>query len=153
MNAEFRQQQHEIDRQLAALAEHLRAPAPDPDSVAGIKTAVRKEARRLQRRDRRFAVLRPLVGAAAAVLLAVGLSLPGGSEPLGQIPAFDDDPAAVFSDWVDALEESGEQFARLLGDDWLFEGLESGGEKNGEVSDPLDSLEESLESFEQMIGA
>jgi hypothetical protein len=153
MNAEFEQRQHEIDRQLAALAEHLRAPALHPDSVAGVKTAVREEARRLQRRDRRLVMLRPLVGAAAAVLLVVGLSLPGSSEPVGQISAFGDDPAAVFSDWVDALEESGEQFARLLGDDWLFEGLESGSERNGEVSDPLDSLEESLESFEQMIEA
>ena len=153
MDAEFEQQQHEIDRQLAALAEQLRAPAPHPDSVAGVKAAVGEEARRLQRRDRRFAALRPLVGAAAAVLLAVGLSLPGGSEPLGQMSTLGDNPAAIFSDWVDALEESGEQFARLLEDDWLFEGLESGGEENGDAGDPLDSLEESLESFERMIEA
>jgi hypothetical protein len=153
MNAEFEQQERKIDRGLAALATNLRAPAPRPERIADIKEAVSTEARRLQRRQRRLVALRPLVGVAAALLLLVGLNVPGGSGWSGQLFAPGEDPEAVFAGWVDALGESREQFTRLFEADWLPESPGPGAEQNGAGRDPLDSLEESLESFEQIIGA
>ncbi|MFQ5805037.1 MAG: hypothetical protein ACE5I3_01165 [Phycisphaerae bacterium] len=153
MDHEFQRQEREIDRRIAALATYLRAPAPRPGFLAEVKAALSAEAQRLQRRQRRLVALRPLAGVAAALLLAVSLSLPRGSSLSEQEFALGQSPGAVFADWVDALEESGEQFTKLLEEDWLFEGFGSGGGENGDVGDPLDSLEESLESFERMTGA
>ena len=153
MNAEFDRQQHEIDRQVAALGGWLDSPTPRPDAVARVKTAVAEETGRLRRRDRRLAALRPLVGAAAALLLAVGLSLSGDPDLAGRSFTLGGDPDAIFTDWVDALDESGGQFARLLEDDWLFEYSAPGNDEYDEFGDPLDSLEESLQSFEEIVGA
>ncbi len=153
MNRHFERQQREIDQQLAELAGQLRAPALRSQCLADIKLAVGVEARRLQRRQRRFVVLRPWLGAAAALLLTVGLSLPRDSAPSRLVFDLGDNPDAVFADWVDALGESGQQFTMLFEDDWLFEDFGPGGEENGDAGDPFDSLEESLESFERIIGA
>jgi hypothetical protein len=153
MDRDFKRQEREISQQLAALATYLRAPAPCPQRIADVKAAVGAEAQRLQRRQRRFLTLRPLVGVAAAVVLVVVLSVPRGSGLSEPAFAGSEKPGAVFTEWVDALGASGEQFGRLLEEDWLFEGLGPGGEENGEGGGPFDSLEESLESFERMIGA
>lgn len=153
MNEEFKQLEREIERQLAGLAPYLGRPSARPESVDAVKAAVGEEARRLGRRERRRLALRPLVGVAAAALLMVGLSLP---QRVGQPgPAFElaADADATLADWVDALAESGEQFTRLLEEDWRFDGLGSEVDENGENSDPIDSLEESLQAFEQMMEA
>ncbi|GAG33383.1 unnamed protein product, partial [marine sediment metagenome] len=97
--------------------------------------------------------LRPWIGAAAAVVLIVGLSLPFASTTQRALLAPGGNPELAFSDWVAALDESGQQFTSLLGDDWLLETPGSGAGENGDNGDPLDSLEESLESFERIIGA
>jgi hypothetical protein len=152
MNAEFEQQQREIDRQIAMLAEHFGSAAPPADVVARVKSAVEAEAERLRRRDHRLVMLRPLLGAAAAFLLVVGLSLTSGNEPTDSSFAVGGDPDAVFAAWVDALDESGDQFTRLLGDDWLLMDPAPSDDGRSEDDDPLDSLEESLESLEQIIG-
>jgi hypothetical protein len=153
MNAEFRQQEREIDRGLTALATNLRAPAPRPERIADIKAAMSAEAQRLRRRKGRLVALRPLVGIAAGLLLALVLSLPGGTRSSERMVAFDESPGVVFADWVDALGESREQFTRLLDAGWSPEGFGPGSEENGAGRDPLDSLEESLESFEKIVGA
>lgn len=150
MNAEFERQEREIDRQLAALAWHLRSPAPGRECVACVRAVVGAEARRLQRRQRLLMVLRASAGVAAALALALGLSLPRGSTPSGRWLDAGEKPDAVFVDWIDALGESGEQFTRLIEDDWLLEGFGPGGDENGDGG-PLDSLEESLERFERMM--
>ena len=153
MDAKSEQHEREVDRELADLATHLDGPAPPPGRIAAIKNVVDAEARRLQRRQRRIVALRPWIGAAAAVALTVGLSLPFGSATRSVLLALDANPEVAFSDWVQALDESGRQFTSLLGDEWLLEASGSGGEENGDAGNPLDRLQESLESFERMIGA
>jgi len=153
MDREFERQERESDRQLTALARYLRAPTPRPKLIVDIKEAMSAEAQRLRRRQRRLVALRPLVGVAAALLLAVGLSLPRGSGLSEQMFSVGESPGQVFADWVDALGESREQFTRLLDAAWFPEGFGPGDEENGAGRDPLDTLEESLESFEQIIGA
>jgi hypothetical protein len=153
MDPQFEQHERELDRQLADLAPHLDAPVPRSGLIAQVKSAVDAEARRLRRRNRRIVALRPWIGAAAAVLLTVGLSLPIGSD--GHRVPFNLGPssAIAFNDWVDALDETGQRFTALLGDEWLFETPGSGDNQGNGAGDPLDSLEESLESFERIIGA
>jgi hypothetical protein len=146
---DWQSQQPELDRQLADLAPRLAGPAPRPEHLATIRNAVAAEARRLHR----LAALRPWIGAAAAVLLTVGLSLPFGTGTRYPAALRDASPEAVFNDWVAALDDSGRQFAGLLESDWLLAPADSGAEENGDGSDPLESLEESLQSFEHMIGA
>jgi hypothetical protein len=153
MNTDFRRQEREIDRGLAALAASFRAPAPRPQSVAAIKAAMSAEAQRLRRRQRRLVTLRPLVGVAAALVLAVGLSLPRGSPLSADVFAAGENPEAFFVGWLDALGASGEQFTRLLEEDWFIERLGPAGEENGEGGDRFDSLEESLQSLERIVGA
>jgi hypothetical protein len=152
MDAELKRQQREIDRQMAMLAENFSSAAPPADVIARVKSAVEAEAERLRQRDHRLVVLRPLLGAAAALLLAIGLSLTSGNVPTNSSFAVGGDPDAVFAAWVDALDESGDQFTRLLGDDWLLMDPAPSDDGRGEGDDPLDSLEESLESLEQIIG-
>jgi hypothetical protein len=152
VNAQFEQYEREVERGLADLATRLDQPAPNAEQIAALKRVVVAEARRLGRRQRRITRLRPWLGAAAAVLLTVGLSLPFGSTPREVVVATDH-LDVVFSDWLDALDESGQQFTSLLGDDWLLETRGSGADEDGSLGDPLGSLEESLESFERIIGA
>ena len=151
MNAQFEQYEREVERGLADLATRLDQPAPNAEQIAAVKNTVAAEARRLGRRQRRITRLPPWLGA-AAVLLAVGLSLPFGSTPREAAVAIDHSDV-VFSDWLDALDESGQQFTSLLGDDWLLETRGSDADEDGSLGDPLGTLEESLESFERIIGA
>jgi hypothetical protein len=153
MEGQFEQQEREVDRRIADLATLLDGPLPRPEHIAAVKNAVDREARRLRRRQRRLVGLRPWIGAAAAVALAVGLSLPFDSATRPALLAPYENPAVAFNDWVNALDESGRQFTSLLGDNWLLEASGSGGDENGDVGEPLDSLKESLESFEIIIGA
>lgn len=151
MDRQFEQYERDVDRELAALAEQLDGPALSAARVDAVKNAVDAEARRLQRRRRRVAALRPWIGAAAALALTVGLNLPFGSATPRILLQSAGNPELAFNDWVNALDESGQQFTSLLGDDWLLETTGTG--ENGGNGDPLDSLEESLESFERIIGA
>jgi hypothetical protein len=153
MDRQFEQHEREIDRQLADLAPHLDGPAPRREHIAAIKDLVALEAGRLRGRQRRLVALRPLIGAAAALLLTVGLSLPFGSSVHRATFTVDDDPEMIFGDWVDALDETGERFTRLFDDNWYLNVSGSKSDANTEVRDSLDSLEESLESFEGIIGA
>ena len=153
MDVQFQQHEREVDRELADLATHLDSPTPRPERIAAIKNAVDVEARRLRRRQQRIVALRPWIGAAAAVLLTVGLSLPFGPTAYRPLLAPDESPEVAFGDWADALDETGRRFTSLLGDDWLLKASGPGGDEDGHMGDPLDSLEESLESFERMIGA
>jgi hypothetical protein len=153
MDRQLEQHEREIDRQLAGLAPRLDGPAPRRERIAAIKDAIDVEARRLRRRERRIVTLRPWIGAAAALLLTVGLSLPFGPRGYQAPLAADEDPAVAFGNWVAALAETGERFAVLFDDDWYLGAEASDGEENADVADPFDSLEESLESFARMIGA
>ena len=153
MNAEFRQRERELDRQLAAIAPHLDAPAPGEECIAHLRQAVDQEAQRLGRRRKLLVRARPWLGAAAALLLAVGLSLPTETGTHAPPVAAGDNPDEAFTNWVDALGESGEQFTRLLDDNWLLNASGTDGGENGEVVDPFDSLEESLQAFERMTEA
>ena len=153
MDRQLEQNEREVDRQLGDLAEHLDAPGPRPERIAAITNAVDVEARRLRRRQRRIVALRPWISAAAAVLLSIGLSLPFASTARQALLGPDERPEVALDDWFDALNESGREFTRLLGDDWLLEAPASGDDENGDTGDPLDSLKESLESFERIIGA
>ena len=153
MNAQFEKLQRKIDRQLAALAPHLRAPALSPQRLASINAALADELRRLQRRQRYLVALRPWVAVAAAVLLAVGFNLPRGSRLLAPGLGLNESAELALADWADALGESGERFTRLFDEDWVLDDFGAGADDGGMGGDPLDSLRESLESFEQMIGA
>jgi len=153
MDRNLEQHGHEVDRRLAELAEHLGAPAPRREHIAAIKDAIDAEARRLRRRERRIVRLRPWIGAAAAVLLTVGLSVPLGPRAYQALLAADEDPAVAFGNWVAALDETGERFTMLFGDDWYLGADGANGQENTDVGDSLDSLEESLESFERIVGA
>ena len=153
MSGNLEQLERELDRQIAELGERLRAPAPGPACLARVTAAVDAENRRLQRRGPRLALLRVCIGAAAAMLLGVGLSVTREAVPVEEVLHLEDDPEVAVTDWVDAMDESEERFTRLFEDQWLFEGLERGGNDAGESADPLKSVEESLESFEQMIEA
>lgn len=153
MNADVNRQEREIERQLAELTPHLNAPAPSEACLARVRAAVGVETRRLRARARWFVALRPWMAAAAAVALAVGLGLPGGADRTGSVFDPDESLDAILGDWVAALDDSGDRFARLLEVDWLAEGFDSTGEDSNTGEDALDSLEESLESFERMIEA
>ncbi len=153
MDRQFEQHGREVDRRLADLAEHLGAPAPRRERIAAIKDAIDVEARRLRRREGRIVALRPWIGAAAALLLTVGLSLPFGPGGYQALLAADENPEVAFGNWVAALDETGERFARLFDDDWCLGADGPNGQENTDVGDSLDSLEESLESFERIVGA
>jgi hypothetical protein len=153
MSADVDRQEREIERQLAELAPHLSAPAVPDACRARVQAAVGAEARWLRARERRFVALRPWLAAAAAVALAVGLGLPGETERTGLVFNPNENPEAILADWVDALGDSGDRFARLLEVDWLAEGFDATGEDGNSGEDALDSLEESLESLERMIEA
>jgi hypothetical protein len=153
MNPQLEQLERQIGRQLAELTPDLDAPAPRPECIAQLKVRVDAEARRLRRRQRRLVAARPWIGVAAAVLLAIGLSLPPAAGPGELVIGPVQDADAAFVGWLDALDQSEERFAALLEEDWLLNGSVPAGEENGEGIDPLDSLEQSLESFERMIGA
>lgn len=153
MGSDFDPRERETEREFTELALRLPGLSPQRACLERVKAAVDEEARRLRVRRRRLVALRPWVAAAAAVLLAVGLDPPGGSDSTGLPPDPARNPDAILADWVDALGESGEQFARLLDESWLSIGLGfgPGGDVDNEGPDPLDSLEESLESFERML--
>lgn len=152
MKPELKQLEREVERQLAELGEHLRAPGPSARCIASVRSAVSAEARRLRQRQRRLVLLRPWAGIAAAALLVLGLSLPRAFEASAVAVDLGEDADAIVVGWVDALVDSGEQFTRLLEEDWLLNGSGAGDESTDGV-DPLDSLEESLDSFAQLIGA
>jgi hypothetical protein len=152
VDAEFEQAQREVEREFAALRKLLDAPTPRAERLAEIKAAVDTEARWL-RSQRRFRRLRPWVGVAAAVLLMASLSLPSVWQPSRPIVAPGDDAETVFVDWVEALEESGEQLTWLLEEDWLLDIRRPGLEDDGQSGSPLDALEGSFEAFEQVLGA
>ncbi len=152
MDPRFEKQEREIDRQLAGLAERLDPPAPRPECLASIKANIDEQARRMRRRAMWVAAWRPWLGAAAALLLMVGLSLPPASKSTTKVHSWES-PEAVFAGWVDALGESETRFALLLEDSMYIEGAGFYSESDGDIVDPFESLEESLESFEYMVGA
>lgn len=151
MTADMEHLERDVERQFAELGRLLDA-TPSAGAVERVKSAVDSELARLHRRDRLASVLRPWVGAAAAVLLAVGLATPRAAHPTDSLLALSDNPEQAFSGWVKALDESGEQFAALLDDDWILDAYGAFGDDDGADIDPLDSLEESFESLERMIG-
>lgn len=153
MDRQFEKHEREIDRQIADLARQIDAPAPRRERIAAIKDVVDAEARRLRGRERRLISLRPWIGAAAALLLLVGLSLPFGSSGRRMWSVPDADPEAAFSDWVRAFDETDERFTALFDDGWYLNVNSATRDANAEVRDSLDSLQESLESFESIIGA
>jgi hypothetical protein len=153
MGEQFQQHEREVDRELADLAPRFDRPSPRPERIAAIKDAIDAEARRLRRRERRIVALRPWIGAAAALLLTVGLSLPVGSRGYQALLAADEDPGVAFGNWMAALAETRERFAALFNDDWYLGAEGSNGEENTDVADSFDSLEESLESFARIMGA
>lgn len=151
MTGDMKQLEREIERQFDGVGRLFDA-APSPASVERVKSALDEEMSRIRRRDSLMSYVRACVGAAAAVLLTLGVTLPRSSQPPDWF-VLDDNPEQAFSEWVDALDESGAQFARLLDGGWIFDCY---GDFDNDIEtdlDPLDSLEESFESLEHVIGA
>ena len=152
MDPRFDNQERELDRRLAELADRLDVPAPRPECLASIKANMDGEVRRMQHREIRLSAWRPWLGAAAALLLTVGLSLPLGSKSAPRV-ILRDNPEIAFAGMLEALGESETRFALLFEESMCFEGSGSYSDPGSEVVDPFESLEDTLESFEYIMGA
>ncbi len=153
MSTDFEQIEQDVEHTLGALADRIDAPPPREVWVAAVKSAVTDEARRWRRRRRLHGVLRPAVGIAAAVVLAIGVQLPGRPDTTLDLRAPAGDPDAAVAAWLGALEDSGDRLTALVDQDAFLDAQGNGGDSGSREADPLRLIEESLDHFESMIGA
>ena len=127
--------------QEAELLGNLSTPAPRPEVVDRVRQAVRAEAARLGGSRRTWMVTPRWVGAAAAVVLALGLQgvFSGSRTP---------DAGELFDVWAEAVDDSSEQFTLLLDDDWMLAGDD--GETGAQVEGLLDSLDSAFEQLSSL---
>lgn len=151
MTGDMRQLERELERQIDGLGRLLDA-APSSASVERLKSALDEETSRIGRRQSLMSYVRVCMGAAAAVLLALGLTLPRAPQLQSSPFALDDNPEQAFTEWVDALDESGAQLTSLLDDGWFLDCYGDSDDASEVEGDPLNNLEESLESLERVIG-
>jgi hypothetical protein len=141
MNDALDKLQHTLDRQMGLLARHLRTPAPRPEAIRRVRSAVAREAAQVERQAHRLRLIRRWAAAAAAVLLAIGLGWPPATEQPGNITP--GDPAEMLAEWTGAVDESSNQIAALLSGDWLPDKTEATGNEERQLEDLLDSLDQS----------
>jgi hypothetical protein len=141
MNDTLDKLERTLDRQMNLLARHLRTPAPRPDAIQRIRSAVAREAAQVERRARGMRFIRRWTAAAAAILLAAGLGWPPPAEQLGTITP--GDPAEMLTEWAGAVDESSNQIAALLSEQWVPDRTEPAGNEERQLEDLLDSLDQS----------
>lgn len=137
----------QLERQVERDMELLRALPPAAlraEVLTRIQGSVRREAERIARMRNTLRGLRALAGAAAALLLALGIS----ASITGRLAVVDNDHEVLVSDWTAAWEESTTRVAGLVepgGAD-----LPDGADAETELDDVLRSLDQSLERFESL---
>lgn len=139
MNDELDKLEREVEREMDLLRD-LPATSPALECVARVKASVGAEARRLARRRRVLRWTGTGMGAAAVLLIAVGMVLWHGRQPRG----FSSSDAAL-AEWATALDESNARLASLLsvaGD--------TSADENAELDELFRGLDESLWHFENL---
>lgn len=152
MPDDFDNLEREIDRILAGLAERLDVPPLSPAASEWLLRSVRASGAQWRSRRRLMTASRPVLGAVAAAVLLVLMPMRWSSEPVGWRDVARTGPDVLLDDWVDAADQSTEQVARILTQEWMFTGFGSSGSAD-EDYDSLDSLDESFERIEQLLGA
>jgi anti-sigma-K factor RskA len=136
-----------VERELEILA-GLPTPAPRPEVLQRVQTAVRAEAARLHRRAALRRELPRWLGVAAAAVLAVGLnSVLMRSPAPAPLPSDGSELLDAWSDALsDALEDSSDRFHFLLADGWLA------GDQMEQSGDALEGLFESFDTSLEQLG-
>lgn len=132
-----------VEQEMALLRD-LPAATPRPECLAQVKAAVVAEAGRLARRRRALWWTGTGLGAAAAVLLAVGW-LTFGRHARAILTS---DPDTALTEWAAALDESNARLASLLNGGGMYGDV--GGDENAELDELFRSLDESLRCFENL---
>ncbi len=135
-----------VEAELARWSPAFDPPMPSVASVSRARGAMLATARRRAWKLR----LQWSMSAAAAVLLALVLSLPGGA-PHSALPEAwppSADPAIVLEEWSDALEESGDRLAGVV-DPTLNATLDA--DRDAAADDALDALSESLDALSALL--
>ncbi len=86
---------------------------------------------------------RPWIGAAAALVLAIGWVT---QTP----PATPVDPETLLADWASAWEESSERLVVVLDEGWLFGAGDDGVDEDAELDDLFQGLDQSFDRFEAL---
>jgi hypothetical protein len=135
--------EQDVEQELALLCD-LPTVTPGPECLSRVKAAVVAEANRLARRRRLLRWTGRSVGAAAAVLLAVGGIALWQRGPQRHAP----DPDAALTEWATALDESNARLASVLSAGGTYG--DAGEDENAELDELLRSLDESLQRFENL---
>lgn len=139
MNGELHKLMLEVERELTLL-DALPDTVPTPAAVARVRSAVVATARLQGERRRRLGFVVGVLSAAAAVLLACGLT----TRPVAPMPVAD--TARMAATWTNAFDESGEKLASLIDGGWLTETY-GNGNSTRDVDDLLDSFDETLDAW------
>lgn len=139
MNGDLHKLMLDVEREMTLLDTLPRA-VPDPAAVGRVRSAVAAAARLEGGRRRRLGFAAGALSAAAAVLLACGLT----SRPMSPAPVADTTHMAAT--WTSAFDESGENLASLIDGGWLTEAYGSGSPAS-DVDDLLDSFDETLDAW------
>lgn len=142
MTTRWEDYERRVEQSYREIAPHWRLDEPGPDALRTLRAAARGAMRRRAGVRRRWAVLRPLVGVAAAFLLIGVLAQRGAVSQ----PSWETDNLQA---WTVAMDESGERVAALLTNRGERVSIEP--EDGADVY--LESLDESWGTFEGMFGA
>ena len=145
MSGEFEQLERQVEAQMCVLR-GLREVRPSAACLAQVHAAVAAEAARSQGALRRWRAARGVVGAAAAVLLALGWGVTRGAAGAGA------GDGEILNDWVNAADASGRAVTMLTDPFWT---PADDAALSGEGVDAEADLDDLFRSFEdlQEIGA
>ncbi len=138
--------EREVEREMALLRS-LPAEPLDRACVDRVTAAVVAEAARIGRTRRRRAWVRVSLGAAAAVLLALGVRQmwPRTSATLSA-----PDADAQLQQWAAALDESDDRVAALAAEGWSRGDTGNQSEEDEELEELFHSVDQSLLHFEEL---